>query len=260
MDGFSKRPLVGRRIVVTRAAHQAAELAQQLAAAGAIPLVMPAIRIAPVADLGPLDAAIEQIGAYDWLIFSSTNGVEIFCRRLAVLGYSLAAPVAPKVAAVGPATAAALEQQGVHVDLVPEEFVAEAVIAALGDVRDCRILLPRAAAGRREVAVHLVQQGAVVDDVAIYETVPAELDETALSELKKGVDAVTFASGLTVRHFVRLAGLELLAQTTVACIGPITAATARDLGLNVAVVAPQYTGGGLVAALARHFEKEENHE
>jgi uroporphyrinogen III methyltransferase / synthase len=210
--------------------------------------------------LGPLDAAIEQIGAYDWLIFSSVNGVEIFCRRLAALGHGPAALSGAKVAAVGPATAAALTEQGMRVDLVPAEFVAEAVIAALRDVRDCRILLPRAAAGRREVAARLAQQGAVVDDVAIYETVPAELDETALSELKKGVDAVTFASGLTVRHFVRLAGLELLARTVVACIGPITAAAARDLGLNVAVVAPQYTGGGLVAALARYFENEENRE
>jgi uroporphyrinogen-III synthase len=252
--------LAGRRIVVTRAAHQAAALAQQLVAVGATPLLMPAIRIEPVADLRPLDEAVQKLARYHWLIFSSANGVEIFCRRLSSLGYDPAALDPLKVAAVGPATAAALAEQGIRVDLVPEAFVAEALSAALGDLAGCRILLPRAAAGRREIAAWLAQQGAVVDDIAVYETRPGRLDERALAELKKGVDAVTFTSGLTVRYFVRMAGAEFLAQTAVACIGPITAATARDLGLRVDIVAGEYTGAGLVSALARYFGTEENRE
>jgi uroporphyrinogen III methyltransferase / synthase len=248
--------LAGRRIVVTRAAHQATGLARQLAEVGATPLVMPAIRIAPVADLGPFDEAIRHLEAYHWVIFSSVNGVEIFCRRLAGLGYGQAALDQTKVAAVGPATAAALDERGIRVDLVPEEFVAEALIASLGELRGCRILLPRAAAGRREVADQLAQQGALVDDMAVYETLPGRLDENALAELQKGVDAVTFTSGLTVRYFVGMAGAELLARSVVACIGPVTAATACELGLPVAIVAPEYTSGGLVAALARYFARE----
>lgn len=250
-------PLVGRRIVVTRAAHQAAALAQQLAAAGATPLIIPAIRIMPVADSALLDEAIHRLISYDWIIFSSANGVEIFCRRLASLGFDPGALNQAKIAAVGPATAAALNEQGVGVDFVPPEFVAEAVTAALGHLSGCRILLPRAAAGRREVAAQLGQQGAIVDDIAVYETVPGRLEAGAEAELQKGVDAVTFTSGLTVRYFLKMAGAGVLAQSAVACIGPITAATARQLGLAVAVVADEYTGAGLVAALARYFLKEQ---
>jgi uroporphyrinogen-III synthase len=254
-------PLSGKRIVVTRTAHQAGDLAAQLAAAGATPLLIPAIRIAPLADLRPLDDAIQrlypasgQAPFYDWLLFTSVNAVAIFWSRYLAVTQAAALRQPVKVAAVGAVTAAALNERGIPISLTPPEFIAEALLAGLGDVAGQRILLPRAAAGRREVADWLRERGAWVDDIPLYETLPAELDAAAQAELARGVDAITFASSSAVRHLHRLAP-ALLQQTPLVCIGPITAATARQLGLEVAAVAEEYSGSGLVMALRLFFSE-----
>jgi hydroxymethylbilane synthase len=258
-EAASTGPLFGRRIVVTRAAEQAGDLSAALAAAGAQPIEIPAIRIEPLIDkpsLAALDAAIAALDSYAWLIFTSANAVQVFCDRA---GTALCLPPSLRVAAVGTATAAALRGRGLRADFVPPKFVGEEVAAGLGDVRGARILLPRAETAREALPELLATAGATVDVLPIYRTLPADFAPDALGLLRGGVDVLTFTSGSTVRSFaaaLERAGLGgLLAATPVACIGPVTAQTARDLGLTPAVVAETHTGEGLVRALADYFER-----
>lgn len=250
--------LAGRRIVVTRAAEQAGDLSAALAAAGAQPLEIPAIRIEPLADaasLAAFDAALAALDSYAWLIFTSVNAVHIFCDRA---GGALRLPDGVRVAAVGSATAAALRERGLRADFVPPKFVGEEIAAGLGDVQGACILLPRAESAREALPDLLAAAGATVDVLPIYRTLPADIDAGALGLLRGGVDAVTFTSGSTVRSFaaaLERAGLGgLLAAVPLACIGPITAQAVRSLGLQPAVVAETHTGEGLVRALAEFFD------
>jgi len=245
------RPLAGRRVVITRPRAQAAALADQLTALGAEPILFPTIQIAPVADYGPLEAALQQLGQYQWIIFTSANAVAVFGEWL---GGRRPVPATTRFAAVGPATARALEQRGWLAAVVPDEYVAEALAASLGDVSGQRILLPHAELAREVLAYELRLFGATVDEIAIYRTLPAAPDPAGLAELRRGVDALTFTSASAARNFVQLIGGELPASQPVsACIGPVTAAAARAAGLRVDVVAAEYTLAGLVAAMARHF-------
>jgi uroporphyrinogen III methyltransferase/synthase len=227
--------LEGRRVVITRAAEDAAGLARRLAELGATPVVIPAIRI-EFTDPLALDAALRRLSAYDWVVFTSRNGVEAVFRRATGL-------TGPRVAAIGPATAAALRKRGVEPSLIPDRYVTEAIIPALGEVRGLRILLPRADIAREALAAGLRERGAVVDEVAAYRTVPAARSRPALSD----VDAVTFTSSSTVRGFLQGGPVPINAK--VVCIGPVTAETARAHGLTVARVAERYTEDGLVDAL-----------
>jgi uroporphyrinogen III methyltransferase/synthase len=227
--------LEGRRVVITRAAEDAAGLARRLAELGATPVVIPAIRI-EFTDPPALDAALRRLSAYDWVVFTSRNGVEAVFRRATGL-------TGPRVAAIGPATAAALRKRGVEPSLIPDRYVTEAIIPALGEVRGLRILLPRADIAREALAAGLRERGAVVDEVAAYRTVPAARSRPALSD----VDAVTFTSSSTVRGFLQGGPVPINAK--VVCIGPVTAETARAHGLTVARVAERYTEDGLVDAL-----------
>jgi uroporphyrinogen-III synthase len=262
--------LKGRRILVTRPRAQAAALCDRLAALGAVPIPFPTIEIAPMEDYAALDRALAALERYDWLIFTSVNGVSAFWERLARAGADDAAlrPL-PRIAAIGPATARALERRGVRAEFVPEEYVAEAIVDGLGRVEGQWILLPRAEIAREALADELGRRGAVVHEIAAYRTLPASPDPQGLAELRRGVDAVTFTSSSTVRNFVALAGPALSAGfpsencgagrringAAVACIGPVTAQTARELGLRVDVVAREYTTDGLVAALADYFRQ-----
>ncbi len=248
-------PLRGLRIIVTRASEWAGEFSQRLAALGAQPLEMPAIRIAPVEDTGPLDGAIAQLSGYDWAIFTSQNGVSAFWQRLEALGLDGRALHPLRIAAIGPATAAALRARGIEPDYVPEEFVAEAILAGIGDVAGQRILLPRADIARPLLAEGLRARGAIVDEIAAYRTLPADGPLPDPDRLRQA-DAITFTSSSTVRHFVQAAGgPEALRGLVVACIGPITAATCREVGLTPHVVAEEYTLEGLVQALIRYFAR-----
>lgn len=256
------QPLQGKRIVITRPREQAAELAEKLTQLGATPLIMPVIRIVPLPDLRPLDQAIQQLPHYQWLIFTSTNSVDLFWERFAASGQSAAIWQQVQVAAVGPTTAAALRSHAVEPAFVPAEHLAEAVADGLGDVAERHVLLPQAAIARPALTELLAQRGAHVDAIPIYQTVATPLDEANLAELRRGVDAIVFTSGSTVRNFLAAIVSEAtiaqqLPQTLLACIGPQTAHSAQDAGLAVGVVAPDYTVDGLVAALVQHFAKEQ---
>ena len=233
--------LAGRRIVITRPEADATRLADRLRGLGAVPIVAPAIRI-EFTDPPELDRALVHLGAYHWIVFTSRSGVEaVFRRTSAIAG--------PKVAAIGPATAASLRAHGVEPDLVPAEYVAEAIVQSLGEVRGLRFLLPRADIAREALVEGLERRGAEVHEIAAYRT--RELTDPR-ADLGP-VDAVTFTSSSTVRGF--LAGGPVPDGAKVVCIGPITAQTAREHGLQVAVVAEHYTEDGLIAALKAAFDR-----
>ncbi|HEX8731149.1 MAG TPA: uroporphyrinogen-III synthase [Ktedonobacterales bacterium] len=254
-------PLAGKRIAITRPREQAAVLAARLEALGASVTLLPAIRIASLDDPAPLDAAISQLSGYDWLIFTSVNGVHAFAERLAATGRTWADRGLARVAAIGPATARALAEAGVQVDLTPDEYVAEGILEGLGVVAGQRMLLARADIARRSLADGLRLRGAEVDEVAAYRTIPQPVAPDLLRRIldDERVDAITFTSSSTVRGVI--GGLmasgrdprEALRGVALAAIGPITAATLREHGLEPALVATEYTIPGLTAALADYF-------
>jgi uroporphyrinogen III methyltransferase / synthase len=257
------RPLDGRTIVVTRAAAQAQRFTQLLEAAGARVVEAPSILIAPPASWDPLDAALDALDGFTWVIFTSVNGVAMVDRRLAARGLTWAAVASRRVAAIGPATADALREHGVRVDAVPREYRAESLVERLRGLvgaRD-RVLLPRAAQTRDVLVVELQRLGAAVTEVAAYSTRRAEGGSPRLREaLAAGaVDAVTFTSSSTARNFAELFSEEerrtLLGNVTVASIGPITAATAAEYGLATDVMPSEYTIPALARAIADYFAR-----
>ncbi|MEO7911021.1 MAG: uroporphyrinogen-III synthase [Roseiflexaceae bacterium] len=257
------RSLQGKRIAVTRAEGQSAGLLARLSALGAATIVCPAIAIVPPADFGALDAAIGRLHEYDWLIVTSANGVRALLDRMTVLGHHAISLAHLTIGAIGPATADALAEYGLHASFMPSAYVAESILAEIGDLAGKRILLPRADIARATLAVGLRALGATVDEVAAYRTVPgAGAPELASALRAKTLNAITFTSSSTVRYL--LDGLEqagisrvevraLLNETAVVCIGPITAATASEHGLRVAAVAHEYTAEGVVDALVEWF-------
>ena len=256
----ASQPLAGRRIVVTRAREQAGDLVRALAALGADVVTAPTIRIEPLADLAPLRAALADLARYQWIVFTSQNTVRVVCDRLPEWGLEPRALTRVPVAAIGPATADALAERGVMAALVPERFVAEAVVEEIvrrGDVLGKRILLPRALEARDALPEGLRARGAVVDVIPVYETIREAGDGSWLAhDIVAGqIDAITFTSSSTVQHFVDLVGRDAATsgRFAAAVIGPVTADTARALGIDVAVEAAEYTVPGLVSALARHF-------
>ena len=253
---FEDRPLFGKRVLITRTRRQASDLARLLADEGAIPVELPSIEIEPIEDHEAVDAAIEALrsGGYAWAVFTSANAVELFFEQLAERGLDARAFSGALIAAIGPATARALAERGVRADAVPEEYVAEAVVEALrgriapGD----RVLLPRAESARAELVRGLEAMGAAVDEIPIYRAaVPSEASPEVLAELRGGrIDVVTFTSSSTVRNLLAMLGdATALERPLIACIGPITSQTARELGLRVDVQASEYTVEGLVEAL-----------
>jgi len=256
-------PLAGRRIAVTRAREQAGDLARELEALGAEVVAAPTIRIAPLADLAALRAALTRVPPYDWIVFTSQNTVQVMCDRLAEWELAPRDVARAAVAAIGPATAEALVRRGVVPDLVPDRFVAEAVVAALaarGDVRGKTVLLPRAREARDALPDGLRALGALVDVVPVYETIrePGDGSKLAAEILAGTIDIVTFTSSSTVRGFAELVGGPVAAsgRFAAAVIGPVTAGTARELGITVAIEAQDYTVPGLVDAIVRHFERD----
>ncbi len=255
------RPLAGRHIAITRPPEQARELAEALEALGARVTALPALAIAPVEDPSALDAAIGELATFDWIVFTSVNGVRTFADRLVELGLRWEDRGRARVAAIGPATAQALEEHGAAPDLVPETYVAEALGEALGNVAGQRVLLPRADIAREALAQELVVRGAEVSQIAAYRTIPQRIPAELLARVvgDQSVDAITFTSSSTVRALVeslRATGrtpAEALGGVALAAIGPITAATLRDEGLEPALVAEEYTVPGLVRALVVYF-------
>ena len=254
------RPLLDRRIAVTRPVGQADGLLEALRRLGAEPLCHPTIRIVPATDPEPLRRAIGRLEAYDWVVFTSANGVARFWQELVAVRQETRIPSGQRLAAIGPATAAALKERGVRPDLVPSEYVAEAVAAALiaaGPLEGRRLLLPRAAGARQVLPAELRAAGATVDEVVAYETVGDAEGIAALQTalLAGGVDMVTFTAASTVRHFVKVAGPHM-GQAGVAVIGPITAEAAREVGVQVDVEAREYTEEGLLQVICEYFRQD----
>src|SRR6185503_13873755 len=253
------RPLEGRRIVITRAREQAGDLARALEAHGAAVVLAPVIRIEPLPQLGALRAALAGLSAYRWVVFTSQNAVQIVFDRLLAWGLGPRSFASTAVAAIGSATGDALAQRGVVPALVPDEFVGEALAEALGargGLAGSRVLVPSAQDARDALTAGLQAHGAV-DVVPVYRTVPTATDLSGLAvELREGrIDAVTFTSSSTVRSFVDLVGRPAATsgRFAVAVIGPVTAGTARDLGLGDVLEAQPHTVPGLVDALVRRF-------
>jgi len=256
------KPLQGKRVLVTRARSQARSLSEKLRAVGAEPVEFPTIRIVPAEDTGPLDRAIAHIDRYDWIIFTSQNAIKPFWGRLKAAGKDVRSLAGVRIGAIGPATAAGLEAIGLRADFVPYQFVAEAIVAEIGDVAGMQILLPRADIARKVLAAGLRDKGARVDEVVAYRTVAAQPPpEIWWTLLEEGVDIVTFTASSTVRSFVAMLDGrnpgQVLGGAMVACIGPITAYTAEALGLHVDIVAEEHTMDGLVEAIVGACEGSE---
>lgn len=262
------------KILITRPRTQADSFANALAAAGFEPVFFPVIETHPFEENLALDRAIAKLSCYDWIVFTSVNGVEAFFNRMQrttehtehterkekISVNSVLSVV--KTAAIGPKTAHALVGRGVTPDFVPDEYVAEAILPGLGDLCGRWVLLPRAEIARKALPEAISAAGGVAHEIAVYRTVPAEPNPDGLAALKSGVDAVTFTSPSTVENFVELvrrAGLDPLhlpGGPKIACIGPITQKAAEEAGFVEVVVAEEYTSEGIVELLRNGLQEE----
>jgi uroporphyrinogen III methyltransferase/synthase len=257
---FDKRPLFGKRVLVTRTRQQASDLSRALAAQGAEPVELPTIEIVPCADPHELESALTALrtSAYQWAIFTSANAVEVFFQHLREASLDARAFASAQLAAIGPGTADALARHGLRVDVVPDRFVAEGLLDTLAgrNLRGQRVLLPRAADARETLVEGLAAKGARVDELKLYRSeVPRDPDAEGLRRLRAGeIDIATFASSSSVRNLIEMLGGDAspLRDVMIAAIGPITAQAVRDAGLQPAVVADAYTIEGLVEALIAH--------
>jgi uroporphyrinogen III methyltransferase/synthase len=242
-------------VLVTRARQQASQLSARLLELGASPLEFPTIEIRPVEDSSALDDAIGGLGRFGWVVFTSTNGVEAFFDRLRATGRDARALAGSSVCAIGPSTAAALESRGIVADWMPDQFLTDGILRGFRafDLRGVEVLLARADIAPPVLADGLREQGAAVTEVAAYRTVASEESRERLVAAleQKQIDVVTLTSSSTVQNLINGLGArrDLLEGVVVACIGPVTAATAADLGLRVDVEAAEHTIEGLIAAL-----------
>ncbi len=248
-------------MLITRAKEQAGNLAEELQSLGATVLEIPTIEIRPPASYEALDIAIQRLENYDWLILTSVNGVRALFARLEKQGFGSEKLLHLNIAAIGPATSSEIESHGLPVDVVPEEYVAEAVVEALRDeVRGKRVLLVRAKVARDVIPQQLRLAGATVHVMEAYETVVPESSRARLHEVlddpSERPTAITFTSSSTVRNFVSLLDSEDSAKSlkgiTLVSIGPVTSATMRELSLPVNIEADEHSIPGLVRALAEH--------
>lgn len=262
--------LAGRTIVITRALAQAAEFAVELERYGARVVACPTIEITAPESYAPLDEAIEHLYGYDWIIFTSVNGVDYFLKRFTELGHEIDELDDLHVCSIGEATAVRLRDAQVHVDVVPEQFKAEGVFEALTDYLGgvkgfyaLNFLIPRAAVARDYLPLALEGAGARVDTIAAYRTVRPQTSERGRIEamLAGGaVDCITFTSSSTVTNFAQLFDTsdlsEVLDGVTIACIGDITAATAAEYNLHAHVQPREYTVSALARAIAEHYSQQ----
>jgi uroporphyrinogen III methyltransferase/synthase len=261
LNWFETKPLFGRRIVITRPRVQAAAFAARIEALGGEVVEFPTIEIRPPESYDSLDRAIDSAGDYQWLIFTSANGVRYFLERWRHNARDIRDLKGVEIAAIGPETARELERHGLRVGLMPEEYRAEGLLKRFKpeDVAGKRVLLPRAAEARDVLPEGLKRWGARVDVVEAYRTVPAAKDGAWLREmaLRGEIDMVTFTSSSTARNFVALFPdnelKKMMAHVAVACIGPITRATAEEMGLPVQVMPVGYTITELTEAIVEYY-------
>jgi uroporphyrinogen III methyltransferase/synthase len=257
LNWFEQRPLFGKRIVVTRTRVQAGALSEQLRVLGADVIELPTIRIEPPSDLRAFAELVQDAHGYDWIVFTSPNGVTAFFDLFYKLYDDAREIGGVRIAAIGPATAQRIKDFHLKVDLQPEEFVAESIVREFrkqGGVENLRILLARAEKARDLLPRELSALGAIVDEGFAYRTVPETRDDIGARRrlLEEGADLITFTSSSTVENFLAL-GLPWPAGMQVASIGPVTSKTARDHGLEVAIEARRHDIPGLVDAVRKFF-------
>ena len=260
LNWHEQRPLSGKRIVVTRTRKQAGSLSRQLRDLGADVFEMPTIRIEPPTDLREFAELVQDAHAYDWIVFTSPNGVEAFFDIFFKLYEDAREIGGARIAAIGPATAQRVRDFHLHVDLQPEEFVSEAIVREFkkqGGVENVRILLARAERARDVLPKELSALGAIVDEAFAYRTVPETRDVTGARRrfVEEGADLITFTSSSTVENFLAL-GLAWPKGLKIASIGPVTSKTVRDSGLKVDIEARRHDIEGLVEAIRGYFKKE----
>lgn len=261
---FENKPLFGRRVLVTRSREQASALSAAIEQLGGEPVEFPTISITGPPDYTPMDNAIGCLDQYRWVIFTSVNGVKYFFNRLRHLAKDVRDLYGARLCAIGPQTRKALEELTLRVEYVPSEYRAEEIVSGLKDLVEPgdRVLLPRADIARPALPEGLARLGAVVDEVTAYSTVAGRGNVPLVAEqLSRGeIDIITFTSSSTVRNFVELLGRErvpaLTARALVACIGPITADTAREMGLPVHIEAREYTINGLIEAILTYSKEQ----
>jgi uroporphyrinogen III methyltransferase/synthase len=258
LNWFERRPLFGKRILVTRPKSQAPAFSDLIAAAGGEALECPTIEIVPPEDWSPLDRALERLSTYKWLIFTSVNGIAPFMARLMGTQRDVRALAGLKICCIGPRTAEALSAYGLGADMVPDQFQAEGILEVLDErqIRGVRILIPRALVAREILPDQLRARGAIVDVAPVYRAIrPAVATDRLSEQLRtRAIDIISFTSSSTVRNFVEVFSsreemVRLVGETAIACIGPITAATAQEVGLKVHVMAGQNTVQSLAEAI-----------
>lgn len=264
LNWFEKRPLFGRRIVVTRAREQASGFLAELTLLGAECFEFPTIEVVPPRSWEPLDRAINSLENYNWLLFTSVNGVKYFLKRLETLGKDVRDLKGLKIGAIGPKTAATWNRFGIKPDLVPSEYRAEAVVECFreqADINELKILLPRAEKAREILPEELKKMGANIDVVTAYQTIKPEHDTGQIRDMfeQGAIDMVTFTSSSTVENFVAMFESEenslhqWMANVAVACIGPITANTAREKGFSSDLMPAEYTIEAFTDSIVEYF-------
>ncbi len=262
---FEKKPLFGKRILITRGREQSRKMAAGISDQAGEAVLFPTISFMPPTDYAPLDKAIQNIGTYDWVIFTSVNGVEKFFQRFFEVQDDIRKMAGPRIGAIGPVTAAEIRKRGLKVDLLAREFVAEGVLESFSkeQVTGKRFLIPRAENAREILPEGLAKMGGIVDVVAVYRTgfpEKADIAEIKAMLAEKKLNAITFTSSSTVTHFVEMMGADnlgtILDGVVIASIGPVTSSTIKEQGLSVHVEASVYTVDGLVKALAEYFRQQ----
>ena len=259
MEWYERLPLFGKTIVVTRKGDQAEGMINRLRELGAEPFFFPVIETVAPDDWAPLDEALNHLSRYDGLIFTSVNGVRFFFQRLKEIQQDIRNLKDVRIYTIGPKTAEAVQELGMVVDVVPDEFVAESLLESIKDIKGKRFLIPRAKVAREVLPEKLREMGAQVDVAPAYQTIlPGLKSDTLAKRLKSGaIDVLTFTSSSTVKNFLALTGEPLLPEikkTRIACIGPITAKTAEDAGLKVDILPEEYTVASLLDAIEDYFQ------
>ncbi|MBI5934403.1 MAG: uroporphyrinogen-III synthase [Chloroflexi bacterium] len=240
------------KVLITRPRAQADDFADKLRVAGFEPIYFPVIEIRPIENNAELEIAIKNIQKYDWVVFTSVNAVDVVLKSSASSVFSVV-----RIAAIGPKTAEALRKHNIESDFIPDEYVGEAIMSGLGDVKNKWILLPRAEIARAELPEAISKAGGIAHEIIVYRTLSAEVNKEGLAALKSGVDVVTFTSVSTVENFVAIAKqngldpLNLPSNPLFACIGSVTELAAREMGFQNIVVAKKYTTDGLLEAIAK---------
>lgn len=261
LNWFESKPLFGKGVVITRPEAQAEAFSERLQTLGARVIHFPTIQIGPPASWDALDDALARLESYQWIIFTSANGVRYFFRRLRESGRDVRYLKGLRICAIGPATAEVIEGMGIGVDLVPEKYLSEGVVEAFAawNIQGAKVLLPRAETARDVIPEGLTAQGARVDTVPVYRTVTSAGKKEEMERLlkKKSVDVITFTSPSTVNGFMEIMGKDFVLpeQVRIAVIGPITAAAAKKASLPIHILQETYTIPGLVAGIDAYFGK-----